>query len=216
MRSAVGLTLPMTAIHGSWFHVYTTGRPGRALRMTRPGAIRPSGHVRTRFNPGDLIAPGFETLYLALDPDTARFEKRALAGDPYGDPTGERFPYPRMARTAVVAVEIRLEHVLDLTALDNQALLGTTAQELTGDWEGYERRGRPDPGIVLTEPTGIAPTQQLGWELFGNPKIEGIKAISAKVTTTCSLVVFTHKLSRPGSLMWDDPNTGQRETYPEP
>lgn len=79
---------------------------------------------------------------------------------------------------------------------------------------GYEVRGMTARKPVLTTPVGIAPTQTLGWELFHEPDIEGMRVISAKDAATCCLVIFTHKLTRPGSLMWDDPNTHKRERYP--
>lgn len=213
MRSAVDLTLPLIDVEGIWFHAYTTGRAGRALRGTPRGSLRPSGFPRTRFNPGDLVDPNFETLYLALDPETALFEKRAWLGNPYGGPS-ERLPSETFARTAVLTSEVSLRSVVDLTDPTVQTLLETTAQELTGDWAGYERRGAEDSAITVRRPIGMAPTQQLGWELFSKAGIQGIKTISAQVPTTCSIVVFTHKLP-PGSLTWHDPNTGRWESYPD-
>lgn len=117
-----------------------------------------------------------------------------------------------MKRTKIVDIAIDLRGVVDLTDLGVHRLLATTAQEITGDWQGYEQRRRP--GVVLNQPVGLAPTQILGRELFQASGIEGIKAISAKNPTTCCLIIFTEKLARPGSLTWDDPNTGNRERYP--
>ena len=140
-------------------------------------------------------------------------KKRAQFGNPYGPPS-QFIAGPKLSRTAVIDVDVSLRSVVDLTDLGAHHLLDTTAQELTGDWLGYEHRGQAAPGVVLTAPTGAAPTQQLGWELFNLPDIEGVKYISALVSITCCLIVFTHKLHRPGSLSWDDPNTGHRERYP--
>jgi RES domain len=198
---------------GTWQHAASTNRPGRALRVTARGLASPAAYAPTRFNPGNLLSPGFETLYLALGRDTALFEKRALFGDPY-DPRGRFIPGPKMSNAAVIDVDVDLRTVVDLTNLGIHALLQTTAQELTGDWKGYELRGQTGPGFVLTAPTGVAPIQMLGWELFNEPHIEGIKVISAMKAVTCCLVVFTHKLQRPGSLSWHDPNTNRRESYP--
>ena len=77
-----------------------------------------------------------------------------------------------------------------------------------GDSAGLQQRSLPGPLVTLRSPVGIAPTQTLGWELSSEPGIEGIKAFSAKAPTTCCLVIFTHKLQRPSSLAWGDPNTG--------
>lgn len=122
----------------------------------------------------------------------------------------------RIKNTTVVPVAVNLDAVLDLSDIGVHALLNSSAQEITGDWRGYEKRGLglPPPLGVLTAPTGLAPTQQLAWDLFQDPRIKGIIGISTKVPTTCCLVVFTHKMQAPDSLHWDDPNTGKREHYP--
>jgi hypothetical protein len=213
MKSASGVPLPLISVTGTWQHAATIGKPGKALRMTTKGLTPAAEYVRARFNPGILRSPGIETLYLALGRDTALFEKRAQFGNPYG-PTSQFIAGPRLNTTAVIDVDVNLRSVVDLTDLGNHHLLDTTAQELTGDWLGYELRGQAAPSVVLTAPTGAAPTQQLGWELFQMPNVEGIKYISALVSVTCCLVVFTHKLQRPSSLAWHDPNTGSRESYP--
>ena len=213
MRSAAGAPLPLIAIRETWQHAATTGHPGWALRITPQGLTSGAAYAPTRFNPGNLMAPGFETLYLALDQQTALLEKRAMFGYPYGSPP-VLFPGPKMTRTQAISVDVDLRAVADLTDLGTHALLDTNAQELTGDWAGYQQRSLPGPLVTLRSPVGIAPTQTLGWELFHEPGIEGIKAISAKAPTTCCLVIFTHKLQRPSSLAWGDPNTGRRESYP--
>jgi hypothetical protein len=213
MKSAIGVSLPVVPITGTWQHAATIGRPGRALRLTPRGSPSASGFIRTRFNPGNVIAPGFEILYLALDRDTALFEKRVQCGDPFGGASGIVIA-PRMKDVAVLAVDVDLRSDTDLTDVAAHAAIDTTAQELTGGWQGYEQRGLVSPPVVLTAPTGPAPTQTLGRELFQQPGIEALKVISAKVPTTCCLVIFTHKLLRPNTLMWDDPNTGRREAYP--
>lgn len=205
MKSAVGVALSEIAITGTWKHAATTGRPGWILRLTS------NGDVRSRFNPGNH--PEMRTLYLAFDESTARFEKRAVFGDPLGPPSAF-IPGPTFPTTAVIDVAVDLRSVVDLTDVAAHGFLETSAQELTGDWMGYEERGRTGPSVVLSAPTGVAPTQLLGLELFDRPEIEGITYISAKVPVTCCLVVFTHKLNRPGCLSWDDPNTGKRESYP--
>lgn len=212
MKSAAGGHLPRIDVAGTWKHAATTGYQGWILRITASDLLAPASFSRTRFNPGDLVFPGMELLYLALDEQTALFEKRVQFGNPFGDPSLVLVNAARMASIVVVDVEVDLRHVVDLTDPTAHDLLGSSAQELTSDWDGYERRQAA--GSVLNQPTGLAPTQMLGWELFQEPNIEGIKTISAKVPTTCSLAIFTHKLTRPGSLAWDDPNTGQREHYP--
>lgn len=213
MNSATGLSLPTIPVAGTWKHAATSGYPGRILRVTPRSVASAAGYVRTRFSPGAARTPGFELLYLALDQNTALLEKQAQFGSPYFLPV-TYFPAPRMSRTVVIDVTVHLQNVIDLTDINAHATISTTAQELTGDWMGYEMRGMATRNPVLSAPAGEAPTQVLGWELFQEPGVEGMRVISAKDATTCCLVIFTHKLSRPGSLSWDDPNTQQRESYP--
>jgi hypothetical protein len=157
--------------------------------------------------------PGFELLYLALDQNTALLEKQAQFGSPYSQPVSY-IAAPRMSRMIVIDVGVDLQNVIDLANITAHTTLATTAQELTGDWIGYEMRSMTIRNPVLAAPVGEAPTQVLGWELFQEPGVEGMRVISAKDATTCCLMVFTHKLQRPGSLVWDDPNTSRRESYP--
>lgn len=217
MRSAIGLPLPLMSVTGKWYHAATRGHPGRILRLTPSGltlALGP-GNAPTRFNPGHVRGGGsnFETLYLALDGDTALFEKGVQYGDPFGD-SRAWLVSERIRKTDLVPVDVHLDSVLDLSDVAMHGLLDTNAQELTGDWRGYSYRGSGKPGIVLKLPTGRAPTQNLAWELFHNTPVKGIINFSAQVPTTCCLVVFTHKLLTPNRLSWSDPNTGKRETYP--
>ncbi len=217
MKSVIQVPLALIAITGTWYHAATSGREGHILRLTRRGSPSASGLEPTRFNPGNVqgVRSTFETLYLALDPETALFEKRAQFGDPYGDPNALLFAR-RKTSTRVVPVDLNLDSIRDLSDVGTPALLDTNAQEITGDWDGYQRRGLglAPPLGMLTAPTGVAPTQQLAWEVFHHSPIKGIITISAKVPTTRCLVVFTHTMRSPDTLRWDDPNTGRRKTYP--
>jgi hypothetical protein len=215
MRSTIDLTPPLISVTGTWYHAATRGYPGRILRLTPRGFTSAAGYEPTRFNPGNVhgVGSSFETLYLALDGRTALFEKRVNYGDPYGDPSA-LLVMPRISKTELVPVDVNVDSILDLSDVDVHRLLGTNAQEITGDWEGYVHRGSGAPDIVLTAPIGSAPTQDLAWELFHHTSVKGIKSISAQVPTTCCLVVFTHKLRSSNQLSWSDPNTGRRETYP--
>jgi hypothetical protein len=112
-----------------------------------------------RFNPGSLLNPSaqFASLSFADDPDVALREIEAifqsLAG---GSPS--RITNP-MARTLVLKVQVNLAEVFDLTDLTAQAQLGTNAQELTGDWLGYDMRTHT---TRVKGPNGVAPTQEFG------------------------------------------------------
>jgi hypothetical protein len=185
------------------------------LRLTPSGFKSAAGYEPTRYNPGSVhgVGSSFETLYLARDGRTALFEKRVTYGDPYGDPSS-LLVTPRISKTDLVPVDVNIDSILDLSDIDIHRLLDTNAQEITGDWEGYVHRGSGAPGVVLTAPIGPAPTQDLAWELFHHTSVKGVKSISARVPTTCCLVVFTHKLQPSDRLSWSDPNTRRRETYP--
>src|SRR5205085_10806665 len=79
---------------------------------------------------------------------------------------------------AVLNVTVSLSQIADLTGVLAQQALETTAQELTGDWIGYQLRALP--GASIASPTGIAPTQELGAALYGVPNLQGFLTLSAK------------------------------------
>lgn len=142
-------------------------------------------------------ASQFEILHFAGDPLTAAFEIGALLGNYV---PGGWIPHPSVTLT-VLNVQIILHTVADLTAVASaQAPLGITAEELTGDWDGYMSR---NPRTPVTEPTGIAPTQELGAALF-RTGIEGFRSVSAKVPFARTLMVFPENLQPGSSLTYRD------------
>jgi len=142
----------------------------------------------TRFNEGRGV---FATLYLAQDQLVALFEVQALFGSPYT--TWLAVPGRNWA---ILNVSVVLQSVVDLTLAAPQAALGTTAQELTGDWRGYRLRSAITP---VSQPAGVpAPTQELGAALYSVPLLEAFVTVSAKIPTHKTLVVFPDKLL-PGS-----------------
>jgi hypothetical protein len=142
-------------------------------------------------------------MYLAENPMVALFEVSALLGDPAG--------YPGVVPVslnswAVINVKVTLSRVADLTDPAETNQLNTTAQELTGDWRGYQQR--QVLGSVGA-PIGIAPTQQLGAALAAIPDLEGFRTLSAKLPCYRVLVVLPDNLDPNSSVQWQDPNTGQ-------
>ena len=100
-----------------------------------------------------------------------------------------------------------LREVVDLSTAAAQASLEITAQELTGDWVGYQSR---TPYTRVSEPIGIAPTQELGEALF-QTGVEGFRSVSARVPFNRTLVVFTTNLRLGSSVVFaDDRGTVQR------
>jgi hypothetical protein len=146
-----------------------------------------------------LLAPAdqFEILYLAGDPVTALFEFQAIFGDP-----SSAIPNPRISAT-VLNVRVVLHAIYDLTHVAQaQVPLDVTAQELTGDWRGYQTR-RPHRPIPL--PVGQAPTQELGMHIFRSG-IEGFLAPSAKIPTNQNLVIFPQNLRSGSRVTYADSN----------
>jgi hypothetical protein len=84
----------------------------------------------------------------------------------------------------VVTVEGVLHGILDLTDLDVQRELGTSVQELTGEWS------------YAQSTIGKAETQRLGEAAFASEDILGLKYPSAKNTGKGeAIVIFTARLT---------------------
>ena len=189
--------LPVAPENRPWFRAIQAKYWPSALATT------PTSSSPTRFNEGATARPRFQILYLAENHLVALYEVQALLGSPL--PPGLVIPNPHGAWT-VLNVRVQLQTVADLTNPGNQALLGTTAQELTGDWIGYHHRG-VILGSVPT-PTGPAPTQQLGAALFAVPHLEGVISLSARVPTHRMLAVFPQKLGTSSFVEFSDPVLG--------
>lgn len=101
-----------------------------------------------------------------------------------------------------------LQAVADLTQVTSQNIVGTMAQELTGDWRGYTLRS---PSTSISQPTGTAPTQALGAQLHAVPGLEGFLTLSAKIPYGRVLAVFPDKL-RSGSTV-EFVNTASSDTH---
>jgi hypothetical protein len=155
----------------------------------------------TRFSAGPLAPQQFDILYLAQDQNVALFEVQALLGSPYGN----YMPQPARA-WVILNVNVVLRNVTDLTPAPVQSLLQSTAQELTGDWFGYQHRQR---SLSLNQPTGPAPTQELGAAMWGVPKLEAFKTVSSKVPDKRVLVVFPQKLRVGSRIDFHDPAAGK-------
>lgn len=162
-----------------------------------------------RFNAGNAIHPGFEILYFAEDHQVALFEVQALLGSPYPDAT--YIPNPS-ASWVVINVDIQLTQIVDLTKSSQRKIIDTTAQELTGDWRGYALR---NPASALSAPYwSNAPTQRLGYALYGVDDLEGFLCYSARVATRRILVVFPQKLRPESFVRFHDPASGTVVSVP--
>jgi hypothetical protein len=103
---------------------------------------------------------------------------------------------------AVVHVKVVLQRVADLTLVSQQELIETTAEELTGDWRGYQLR--TEKAATIKEPLGTAPTQDLGEALFAVPGLEGFRTLSAKLPYHRNLVIFPQKMFKGSRLEFRD------------
>ncbi len=178
--------LPTTFEAGTWY---------RAARLHHLPTVLGTAHTAItsrRFNAGKLSDPQFEVLYLAESPLVALFEVEALLGS--STKPGGILPDPAHS-WAIVNAKVKLKHIVDLTDdLMVQVALGTTAQELTGDWRGYELRNED---TSVPSPKGLAPTQLLGAALYEkSPLLQGFISISARVPYSRIICVFPRRLAR--------------------
>lgn len=160
--------------------------------------------IPSRFNAGANATAPFEILYLAENPMVALFEVQALFGTP--TQPGGVFPHPRQA-WITVNVTVQLQAVTDLTEVASMTAVATSAQELTGDWLGYQQRG---PLTSVPQPVGLAPTQALGAALWAVPGLEGFRTFSARLPYHSTLIIFPEKLQSGSAVTFHHPYTGQQ------
>lgn len=168
---------------GSWYRV--TGPQYLATAIaTNQTIVTPS-----RFYDPLTASPQFRSLYLADDVMVALFEAQALLGSPYTP--GKMVSSPK-GGWVTLTVKVHLANIVDFSKGSSQKTLETTAEELTGDWRGYRIRS---PLTQVSDPTGIAPTQELGAAVFKDRRsLEGFSYVSAKVPYHRNLVVFPDHL----------------------
>jgi len=182
-------------------HNPETGTWYRAVRLRHLKTPINTSHTKanpSRFSAGPNSKHPFEILYLSENPQVAQFEIGALMGDPLV--VGGTLNAP--GSFGVVHVQVVLQRVADLTLVSQQDLLETTAQELTGDWRGYQHRTVATASVL--EPVGSAPTQDLGEALFAVAGMEGFRTLSAKLPYHRNLVIFPGKMFRGSRLEFRD------------
>lgn len=184
--------LPTAPERGTWYRLIPPGHIATALSSAHTRI------ARTRFNGGSSLSARaqFAALYFADDPTVAQFEAGAVLGSLT---PGGHLPHPRRSFVSL-NVTMALQKVADLSDVAAQTSLATTAQELTGDWQGYQLR---TPLTNVSAPTGLAPTQELGHALF-NTGIEGFRSISARVPYHQTLIVFPENFLPGSSLTYRD------------
>jgi hypothetical protein len=183
MNLANCANLPTQPERQTWYRAIQVQYLGTPLQTShKPG-------TPSRYNEGNRQ---FEILYFADNHQVALYEVEAMLGSPL---YGVTLPNPYFTWT-ILNVQVQLNEVVDLTNTNNQVTVQTSAQELTGDWRSYQLRS---PTMPIPQPTGPAPTQQLGAALYGVAPIEGFLTLSARVPTQRILAVFPQKLAPGGN-----------------
>jgi RES domain-containing protein len=194
--------LPRVTLHGPWsravgFHLLTSPPPG-AAPGTPPQPLWSGGAKQrgARFTPQH----GFDSLYLATDPITALTEVVAVF-----QPSRGPLVALKTNPWVVVTVEGVLHDIVDLTNPDVQRELGTSVQELTGDWS------------YAQSTVGIAETQRLGEAGYASQDILGFKFPSAKNTGKGdAIVIFAGRLvaGQPSFVEIFDPHHNLSQRLP--
>lgn len=149
---------------------------GQGYRVFSPKYIRSPISTQGAFGYGGRYNPkGIHALYVAEDPVTGLAENRLIVSP-------QSSPLYRPATRILLALEYRLQRVLDLSEARVLQSLSSSYQELTGDWEPYAYQGQ------------TAPTQQLGAAVFASGHFEALRYPSAQNRQQHNLVVFKERL----------------------
>ena len=184
MRLTACRGLALQVVNATWYRAIAATHWKTALKTDH------TADIPTRFNPGKASKKPFEILYLAETQIVAFYEVGAIFGSPI-----QAVANPLKSKMIPIDVSVRLQSVADLTDPAQQALLETSLQELTGNWDTYS--------------AGKAPTQRLGAALFRTRNVEGFLAVSAKMPPCKTLIVFPQKLGSASELVFQDLITGK-------
>lgn len=180
--------LPLVPLTGRWSRAIP---PAYWPRVTHTRYTR---RVHSRFSPGKDGKPPFDILYFGESAEVISLECSLVFFDRR---LNHSFPNPDAGTHLIVASNVVLQQIADLTAAENLSILETNLQELTGDWAIYNSfKHRPH----LASLANLAPTQELGQRIFDVPGIEGFKVFSAKKPECLCLVVFPEKLLMGSSI----------------
>ena len=182
-------------ICGKLAHHPLSGHWLRALEWKYLETRLETEHTRTgpsRFSPASPTAPLHRILYLAENHQVSLFEVGAMLGsplDPIADPGRSLL---------LLSLEVKLCRVADLCEEGQRDLIGSSFQELTGNW-----RNSPDRRV---------PTHRLGQALFRVKGLEGFLFPSSKPSGGKNLVVFPDKLDHErSSIVFRNDLNGEME-----
>jgi hypothetical protein len=187
MKLAACQRFPRQAVHAKWYRAIPAEHWKTALSVAH------TPQTRSRYNPGDASEIPFELIYLAENQAVALYEVGAVYG-----PTDRPIADPLRSKMLIIDVDARLSSIVDLTNPRHHKSLGTSVQELTGDWR-------------VSYPLADAPTQRLGSALFATENVEGFLTISAKMPRCKTLVIFPQRLHEGSELVFTDTIT--RKTH---
>lgn len=168
-------TIPGAPLRGSFFRAIPLEH--RTTPLSAIGSIKRGG----RYNP----ANEFEAYYLAESPETTLDELRVVA--PNIAPT-------RMKPIVTFAVDVALQHTVDLTGSKAKTTLHVMESDLLVEWRALVARG----DIPTTHEIGIAARRA---------DVEALRVPSARLSGAANLVVLVDRL-RLGSSITIEPSTG--------
>jgi RES domain-containing protein len=131
-----------------------------------------------------------QAMYVAQAPDLAMLEATRQFQKNFDTPT---FP-----AYSILPVDVDLRRVLDMTRDECQDAVGTSLEELSGDWRAARKR-------QLEEPTRRVTTHDLGAAARA-AGFEGLKYFSAYDASRWNIVVFTENLTQERQLVFDLPD----------
>jgi hypothetical protein len=206
---------PLKALRGPWYRAVNYDHlsgpppgapPGAAVQPLWSGGAARHG---ARFTPrASGTTPGrggaaIDCLYLAEDELTPLLEVVGMLRPP-GSPIPALFE-PQVMMT----VDGVLTDILDLTDVRIHQLLGTSHQELTGEWVVQQ-------STYLTGRGTIPPTQLLGAEAFASSRIAGLRYPSSKNTNGIGVVVYASRLvpGRHSLTVFNQPSGSLQQSLP--
>lgn len=98
----------------------------------------------------------------------------------------EAFPGAFSGNEICFSVEINAKRILDLSDMENLEKLGTSLQEITGDWKHYSE-------VMKLE----SPTQILGRVAYYSELFDAIRYLSRHDLSRTNLIIFPDRIGRP-------------------
>lgn len=191
---------PYSPLKGDWI------RTLKAKFASSPLATSHTVTVGSRFSDGALARSRYPILYLAENVQVARLEVGALLGLPLVP--GGLVVHPASKTWTDITVQVDLQYTVDLSDPAVQGTIGISAQELTGDWRGYDWRATAGGSVIAPVNPPPAPTQELGAALYRLADLEGFLTLSTKAPYRKILVVFPDKLDSASTVQWYDDHSG--------